>query len=71
MSVNELLRYKESVIRDTAQIQHDLDIFRADDEALSREIIVRQQDLERISNERLQIADDLRALEVRYDDAVR
>ena len=41
MTVNELLRYKDSVLRDAAQIQHDLDIFRADDEALSREIIVR------------------------------
>ena len=34
MGVNELLRYKEVVWRDAAQVEHDIDIFRADDEAL-------------------------------------
>ena len=48
-----------------------MDIFRADDAALDHHLEVLQRDLDAIVVERMHIAEDLRALQLRYDEVIR
>ena len=63
MGVEDMLKYREQIIRESNHAEHELARLRDEDENLTRHIDNLTRDHDHLSNDRNQIADDLRRLQ--------
>ena len=71
MGINDMLRYRETVILDHEAAARDVDLLRADDITLSRAIDALYEDIRRVQDDRAQIARQLKDIENLYDNQHR
>ena len=68
MSIDEMLRYRHKVLQDLDVAVGDLDMLRNDDDGCLRAIDFLERDLLAIVNEKTNLIDKIRMLQLRIDD---
>ena len=68
MSVDEMLQYRTTIVKNLDEVNKDLDLLRVDEEAAVRAIDHLQAKLQQTSEERAKAAADIQLLQGRLDD---
>jgi len=68
MSVDEMLVYRVTIVKNLEEVVQDLDVLRVDDEAAARAIDHLSGQIDKVVEERRKLAHDIQLLQVRLDD---
>ena len=68
MSVDEMLVYRATIVKNLEEVVKDLDVLRVDDEAAARAMDHLSGQIDKVAEERRKLAHDIQMLQVRLDD---